>query len=360
MNKLLLLFSLSTSLTVAFFSCKKDTGHFAPYDDMNVNFDITSVPYEKLSEYNFFVGAMNKQVPSKGVIEYKPASTLFTDYALKKRFIWMPQGVKGKYVSDDEILDLPVGAVLIKNFYYDNVQPSGDTRIIETRLMIRKNTGWIFAEYVWNDEQTDAHLSMNGSYTDIQWYQGAELKSVNYRIPSETECFICHKQDNKAIPIGIKPQNLNVDFNYLGSYQNQLQKLITKGYLEDNLPGSINTTVDYSDASKPLDLRVRSYFDMNCAHCHRENSHCDYRPLRLAFSETDENVNMGLCVEPEEFINSTLSFIVTPSNIERSMLHYRLMSTLENERMPLIGRTLVHEEGLQLVEDWINSIETCD
>lgn len=360
MNKLVLFLTVTISITVTFFACKKDSGVFAPYSDISVNFDITQVPYEKLSEYNFFIGEMKNQFPAKGVIEYKPASTLFTDYALKKRFIWMPEGLKGSYVADDEILDLPVGAVLIKNFYYDNVEPTGDTRIIETRLMIRKSTGWIFAEYVWNDEQTDAVLSMNGSFTEIEWYQEGNLKSVNYRIPSETECFVCHKQNNAAIPIGIKPQNLNVNFNYSGSYQNQLKKLITYGYLENNLPASINTTVDYNDESKPLELRVRSYFDMNCAHCHRENSHCDYRPMRLAFSETDQKVNMGVCVEPDEFINATLTSIISPSNIERSMLHYRLVSTLENERMPLLGRTLVHEEGVQLVEDWINSFDSCD
>ena len=49
---------------------------------------------------------------------------------------------------DYSVLNLPVGAVLIKVFYYNNVQPSNSTKIIETRLMIRKASGWIFAEYM--------------------------------------------------------------------------------------------------------------------------------------------------------------------------------------------------------------------
>ena len=28
----------------------------------------------------------------------------------------------------------------------------------------------------------------------------------------------------------------------------------------------------------------------------------------------------------------------------------------ESVRMPLLGRTLVHEEGVQLFEEWINSL----
>jgi hypothetical protein len=47
------------------------------------------------------------------------------------------------------------------------VQPSSTTKIIETRIMIRKSEGWIFADYVWNDEQTEAYLDLNGSTKNI-------------------------------------------------------------------------------------------------------------------------------------------------------------------------------------------------
>jgi uncharacterized repeat protein (TIGR03806 family) len=303
---------------------------------------------------------MVNQVPADDVIEYAPASSLFTDYALKKRFIWMPEGVKAEYVSDDQLLNLPVGTALIKNFYYNNMLPNGDTKIIETRVMIRKSTGWIFAEYVWNADQTEAVLEMNGSYQQITWLQNGVEKSTNYRIPSDVECLICHKSNSVPIPIGLKPQNINVEYEYPEGPINQLQKLIQVGYLQNNLPGTIETTVNYSDATQPLDLRLRSYLDINCAHCHRENSHCDYRPLRLAFSETNDPVNIGLCVEPDEFINTALTNIITPSNINRSVMHFRLNSTNENTRMPLLGRTLIHEEGVQLLENWINSKTDCN
>ena len=59
-----------------------------------VRFDFTQVPLPKLSDYHFFIGPLKNQNPGYKVIPYTPASTLFTDYALKKRFIWMPQGVQ--------------------------------------------------------------------------------------------------------------------------------------------------------------------------------------------------------------------------------------------------------------------------
>ena len=331
-----------------------------------VSVDLTKVPYEKLSDYNFFVGEMKNQEPSDDVLIYQPASSLFTDYAHKKRFIWLPKGTKSTFNTDATVLELPVGAALIKNFYYDNVQnttPVGSTRIIETRIMIRKSSGWIFAEYVWNQEQTEAYLDMAGSNTTIEWKDDNNNIQVvdNYRIPSDQQCMTCHKSNEQPIPIGIKPQNLNFNFNYASGSKNQLATWIEMGYLENNLPGTISSTVNYEDASQPLELRVRSYVDINCAHCHQLNSHCDYRPMRFAFSETTNLNNMGVCVDTQDMSDfaPALSKIVNPNNINRSMLYYRINTDNESFRMPLLGRTEIHAEGVALIEQWINSLSPC-
>ncbi|MFN5830775.1 MAG: hypothetical protein ACK46R_08495 [Bacteroidota bacterium] len=42
--------------------------------------------------------------------------------------------------------------------------------------MIKKSTGWIFAEYVWNEEQTEATLQMDGSNIPISWNQNGTIK----------------------------------------------------------------------------------------------------------------------------------------------------------------------------------------
>ncbi len=349
-------------MIITFFACDKaiDDPDTSFNIQSEVNVDLSLVPFPKLSDYKFFKGELKNQDPNQGVLPYEPASSLFTDYALKNRFIWLPNGSKGHYISDHELINLPVGAVLIKTFYYDSVLPLNNTKIIETRLMIKKANGWIFAEYVWNDNQTEAYLQMDGSHTNISWLQNGVTKSTNYRIPSETECLICHKKSSKPEPIGIKPQNLNTDYPFSSGIQNQLQKWIAEGKLENNIPSSIVSTVDYNDQSHSLRLRLRSYLDINCAHCHRENSHCDYRPLRLAFNETIQSINMGICVPPDEAINPTLVEIIVPGNVNKSMMHFRLNSTEAANRMPLLGRTLVHDEGVNLLEQFILSINNCD
>jgi uncharacterized repeat protein (TIGR03806 family) len=357
-------FIIALFLGLAFASCKKDKTQPIPQPDpepdTTVSVDLTKVPYEKLSDYRFFVGDMVEHNTNDGVLIYEPISSLFTDYALKKRYVWMPQGLKANYVADNIILDLPVGSAIIKTFYYDNMLPNGATKILETRLMIRKESGWIFAEYVWNDEQTEAYLEMDGMNKPISWMQNGEEMSTTYRIPSDVECMICHKSQSKPIPIGIKPQNLNKTMQYEGGTMNQLEKWLSVGYLNGPIPSNILTVVDYKDENQPIKERLRSYLDINCAHCHQENSHCDYRPMRLAYSETTNPENLGVCVEPDEFINPSLVSIIAPGNINKSMMHFRLASTEESSRMPLLGRSLVHQEGLNLLTQYIQSISDCD
>ncbi|WP_323787535.1 Ig-like domain-containing protein [Psychroserpens sp.] len=314
------------------------------------------IPYQTLSEYNFFEGNLNDLDPVPGVLPYDLNSPLFSDYAHKKRFVWMPDGTIANYNSDHTPLDFPVGAMLIKNFFYDNVQPGNTTKIIETRLMFMTDSGWDFAKYVWNDDQTEATFTDDGSFVNVDWIENGSTNSVNYRIPSRNECFTCHNKFGTPIPIGPKPQNLNKNYNYADGSFNQLSKWVEVGYLENNVPASIVSTVDWENTSLPLELRVRSYLDINCAHCHSEESYCEYRPLRLAFNENDNDVNKGVCVTPDTQI-SPYTHIISSGQIDKSILHFRISSTEEQYRMPLLGRTLQHAEGVRLVEEWINSLE---
>jgi uncharacterized repeat protein (TIGR03806 family) len=374
MKKIYLLFFSVLLVSVSFISCSGSDDYEAVSP---VTVDLSLVPYQKLSDYKFFEGEIKNLEPALHVLPFQPASSLFSDYAHKKRFVWMPPGAKATFVADNKALDLPVGAVLIKTFFYEDVQnitPVGGTRIVETRLMIRKADGWIFANYVWNTEQTEAYFDNAGSYTQVTWDQNGTIKSTNYKIPAEEQCIVCHKKrtindqgeitETVYTPIGIKPQNLNFGYAYEDGMKNQLTKWIEAGYLEGNFnyPTAENTVIDYSDTSKPLTLRVRSYVDSNCSHCHSDSRHCDYRPMRFAFSESGNPTNMGVCVDTEDMqgFPPALSKIVTPGNINRSMMYYRLNTVDEAVRMPLHGRSIIHEEGIAMVEAWINSLEPCE
>ena len=133
---LLPLLAIFTAFVVFSCSDSEDGAYLpvAPAPVSPVTVDLTQVPYPKLSDYQFFDGELKDQNPALDVLPYEPASALFSDYAHKKRFVWMPKGKKATYNANIKVLELPVGAVLIKSFYYENVQnvtPVGATRILE-------------------------------------------------------------------------------------------------------------------------------------------------------------------------------------------------------------------------------------
>jgi hypothetical protein len=175
------------------------------------------------------------------------------------------------------------------------------------------------------------------------------------------ECEVCHKIGDTPIPIGPKPQNLNADYAFSDGVRNQLARWVEHGFLSPDRPKNILTTVDWEEASQPLELRARSYLDANCAHCHSEDRQCSYRAVRFNFNEEGAAANLGICMEPEEVLDPTLVYNVAPGNSARSMVHFRMNTNEESARMPQIGRSVVHQEGVALIEEWIQSLtQTCN
>lgn len=140
-------------------SCRKDdpdavTDTSDPtVESSPVSFDLAQVPYDSLSKYHFFEGPLADFNPSVGVVPFAPINPLFSDYAHKGRFLWMPQGAGATYESDSSALIFPNGAVMIKTFSYDHVQPGDQRRILETRMIFKRNGVWEFADYVWNEDR---------------------------------------------------------------------------------------------------------------------------------------------------------------------------------------------------------------
>ena len=354
-------FLLFALLATFLYSCKDDDPDpgepIIPEPESPVVFDINQVPYPNLSDYNFFTAPMRELAPVYGVIPFEPINQLHTDYALKKRFVWMPDGSTATYVNDNVPFNFPDGAVMIKNFYYDNVLPTNSTKIIETRLMIRKNAEWIFANYIWNEEQTEATLDLGAQYIPITWMREGEQLSTTYQVPAESECLTCHKVEDNPILIGVKPRNLNAVFAYEDGIMNQIEKWKDFGYLsEQGLPAEIAATPNWTDTNLTLEERVRAYADINCAHCHKELAHCSYRPVRLAWEESGTDNNLGICIENSSAVQNS-EVIIQPGRAERSAMYIRFLSTDVSIQMPFIGRTLVHEEAAELIGEWINSME---
>ena len=72
----------------------------------------------KLSDYGFFKD-MSSQEPSEEVLPYELITPLFSDYADKLRFIYIPKNQLAEH-RPNKVFDFPNGTVLIKTFAYLN------------------------------------------------------------------------------------------------------------------------------------------------------------------------------------------------------------------------------------------------
>lgn len=345
--------------------CKTETVTITVALSSPVVVDLDRFPVATLSEYSFFNGDIKSLNPVYGLLPFEPITPLFTDYAKKARFVYIPEGSQATYISDDSAFNFPTGSALVKVFYYDNVLPNNERRIIETRVMVKTPSGWEFAEYIWNEEQTEALLdkSGNGGFTEVEWVQNGQTRFVNYRIPAQSQCLVCHTNSMETIPLGIKPQNINSDYTYATGAQNQIAKLIEEGFLLENVPPNISAVVDWEDINASLLDRTRAYLDINCGNCHSDGGQADNINLRLSYTDTDNNLdNLGVCIDANvEIPGFPGTKFIEPGDAASSINLYRMEIIDSQYTMPQIGRSLTHDEGVLLVEEWINSLNiNCD
>ena len=319
-------------------------------------------PFPTLSDYGFFKGPVQYLIPSDNVLPYTLNSELFSDYAYKARFVWMPEGSAAQY-RKDEVLDFPLGTVLIKNFYYptDMRNPHGERRLIETRLLVNTQSGWKNYPYLWNEDQTDADYHPFGEFAKISWIDiKGEEQRVNYMQPQQGQCKSCHIIDDNVMPIGPKVRNLNGVFDYgKEGKHNQLVYWQQMGYLEGfnpNEPQPRNAV--WSNPSEDLDGRARAYLDINCGHCHNPKGPGNTTGFYLDALTADPK-ELGVCKVPVAAGRGSgnLRYDIVPGNPTESIVHYRMASEEIDVMMPEIGRSKVHYEGLELIASWIASME---
>ncbi len=312
-----------------------------------------SEPYpKKLSEWKLFTGNPPELRPNTGVVPYELNTPLFTDYATKRRFVWMPKGQAATYKADDTF-DFPKGTILAKTFSYPQ---SGRERLIETRLLVNAGDGWVALPYVWNAGESDAVLDVNADPVDVNW----QNVSIHYVIPNSNQCKECHDQGKVTGPIGPKARHLNRDADYPEGRFNQLDYWTRIGYLRGApAPAQAPKQPVWNDPSSgSLDARARAYLEVNCAHCHSPNGSASNTGLYLTDLQTDP-MRLGFCKTPVSAgkASAGLLFDAVRGHPELSILAHRMESDEPKVMMPEIGRTVVHREGAELIRQWIASLD---
>lgn len=305
-----------------------------PYD---LDFEIPRTePFpEMLSDYALYQEPMASLQLAERVIPYELSSELFTDYASKQRFLRVPEGTTIA-PRDNEQLEFPEGTILAKTFYYpsDMRDATASVRVIETRLLVKSAGAWSVATYLWNAEQTDATLLLEGTTTAVSWIDEAgQSRSTDYVVPHEGECVTCHQANESTVFIGPTPRNLNRVVERDGNDVNQLAYLQAEGVLSELDRASVGTIPNSEDGTQPLAERARAYLDINCAHCHGPGRWDDASRRDLDFRDSTPLEQTGL-----------------------SGRENRVAGQLRDGEMPYLGTSLLHDEGVRLVLDYLDSL----
>lgn len=327
----------------------------------SVHFQPDKMPYKTLSEYGFFKGKTANLQPNERVLPYDLITPLFSDYAYKARFIWMPDSVRA-VVQEDGSINFPENTVLIKHFYYpkDFRKADKDWQLMETRLLMKLKDTWQAYTYVWDATQKEAKLQQIGDFKPVAWTDDkGEKQEIEYVVPNKNQCKSCHNIDNAVLPIGPKVQNLNRTLRYADGEQNQLEKWQQTGILQKGNVTTFQSLAKWDDSQNPdLQARALAYLEVNCGHCHSEHGPAHTSGLYLNTQQTDKG-KLGFCKTPVAAGKGSgnRKYGIVPGQPDASILVYRMESDDPGEMMPEFGRVMEHKEGIALIRAWIASLE---
>jgi uncharacterized repeat protein (TIGR03806 family) len=289
--------------------------------------------------------------PNPGVVPYTVNAPLWSDGAAKQRWIALPGDARIDFAPTGE-WKFPPGTVFIKHFELE-----GNKKRLETRLLVVDRGGGYGVTYKWRPDCSDAELLQDGLTEEIE--ENGRKRLWSY--PSRNDCLLCHTTQAGFV-LGAKTRQLNGEFRYpeSGVTDNQLRTWIHLGMFkqplrEVDIP-RFDRLAAVADAKTPLEHRVRSYLDANCAHCHRPGGARAAFDARYDTPLSKQNLLNGPLAASDLGLRGAK--LINPSDPATSMIYLRMNRRRDVFNMPPLASHEVDSEALAVVEAWIKSIST--
>ena len=310
-------------------------------------------------------------VPAAGLIPYVPNTPLWSDGALKMRYMAVPNN-GGVMTTGEQIAfaptgtwTFPAGTVFVKTFSLntDANNPAVLHRL-ETRLLVRDINGQVYGvTYKWRADNSDADLLTNSLTENIVITNGANTTQQSWYYPSPSDCLTCHAGVNNDYVLGVNSRQLNGNQTYpaTGVTDNQLRTLNRLGLLNPAIDeGAIS---NYEKLSALTNLAVsaqersRSYLDANCAQCHQPGGTGITFDARYDTALTNQNlINFPASVS----LGYDHARIIAPSDVWRSVIWDRMNivdgTNAVKFQMPPLARNVIDTNAVAVLAAWINSL----
>lgn len=296
----------------------------------------------KLSQTGFFDDVSSLKI-AEGFEAYEVNLPLWSDGARKQRWFRLPPSKKIDYQKHSS-WDFPIGSVLIKHFEF--AQSTGTALNVETRVLVKRISGWKSFSYRWQADQKDATL-LTGSHQELIPIQTPSgIETIKWSYPSRTQCFQCHTSSTGILQ-GLRTRQLNRN--------QQLENYKAKGLFSQAPVWEENQKLyGLDNPAGTLAQKVKGYLDVNCASCHNPQGAAPTN-MDLSFHTKWEQMKILDTHPGISDLGLDQAKLVSPKHPERSVLLER-MKRLDEHRMPKLGSSVLDKQAIQVVEDWILSL----
>jgi len=115
--------------------------------------------------------------------------------------------------------------------------------------------------------------------------------------------------------------------------------------------------MDWKAEGVTVEVAARAYLDANCGYCHRHEGPASTSGLFL-HDRYETGPATGVLKSPVAAGKGSggFKYDILPGKPDKSILYYRMKSNKAAVRMPEVGRSIAHQEGLELIRNWISEM----
>lgn len=288
-----------------------------------------------------------------GKLRFSPQYPLWTDGAIKTRWMELPAGTFVD-ASDPDAWQFPVGTRFWKEFTF--------SRRAETRFIEHTAQGWKYATYAWNDDESEALLAPERGLL-----RGAVIRGdVRHALPSRSDCKSCHEGSPSRI-LGFSTLQLSTDRDPnaphaepLSNDDVTLKTLIARGLVR-GLPAHLSDGAPRIAAKTPTARAALGYLHGNCGNCHSQSGELASLKFSLQYPLTAPPSAHPPALATS--LGQVSTFVpaswdapgdrMVAGQPDRSVLALRMASRNPVAAMPPLGSRIVDAEAVALIRQWI-------
>jgi glucose/arabinose dehydrogenase/mono/diheme cytochrome c family protein len=277
-------------------------------------------------------------VPRDGFVPFQIALPPWQPGVTASRWISLPRGEKLGVDMEGQFI-FPKGTTVVQHFTVEKTGAPFETHV----LWFTGPRTARAAAYRWSNDSKDAALVEDGEILPLpgdakrSWFSPGAEQDLNLDLVVV------------GFVLTLNPRQLNC--------HGQLQQWSDRGWFDASSAAKLSDVPQLAaldDSTASLELRVRSYLDVNCAACHRPGG-----PSRGNF-----DARLTTPLSAQKLVNGELiagdlaipgARIIVPGHPEKSVLLQRLLRD-DVVRMPPVNVNHEPQPVAPLVEEWIRSL----